>query len=305
MADGTNLRTLHWQSDGEPWAVTQTVHGLGEHGGRYWTVADAFTDAGIDTWAYDQRGNGDSEGSRAYVERWSILHDDLQARLTSLREAHSGRPLVLYGHSLGGLIALGYVFSGRDRPLPDLLVLSAPALDADLPAWKRRMARILTGVVPKLKIANDLPDGGRSRDRTVDADVAGDPLCADKSTVRLGAEGFKEQDRLRRVLRGLAEMPVPTYVLHGSSDPIVPLRATDVFDDMGNATRRIHGGLRHECHHEPEHAEVLAEVVEWVRAMAPPAVSDPSATPVDPVGDPEPGAEPQAAPDPEPVPAGV
>ncbi len=269
MADGTNLRTLHWESDGEPWAVTEIVHGLGEHGGRYGNVAGAMTDAGIDTWAYDHRGNGGSDGPSVYVERWSILHDDLQARLTSLREAHPGRPLVLYGHSLGGLVALGYVLAGRDRPQPDLLVLSAPALDADLPAWKRRLAGVLTGVVPKLQMANDLPGGARSRDKAVDSNVAADPLCADKSTVRFGAEGFKEQERVRRLLSGMAAMPVPTYVLHGSADPIVPLRATDVFDDMGNTTRRIHGGLRHECHNEPEHAEVLAEVVEWLGATAP------------------------------------
>ncbi len=64
-------------------------------------------------------------------------------------------------------------------------------------------------------------------------------------------------------------MPVPTYILHGSADPIVPLRATDVFEDKGNATRRVHEGLRHEQHHEPEHEAVLAEVVAWLRETLP------------------------------------
>ena len=290
MADGTNLHTLRWEAGGEPWAVAQIVHGLGEHGGRYGTVAAALTDAGVETWAYDQRGNGRSDGPRAYVERWSILHDDLQARLTGLREAHPNTPLVVYGHSLGGLVAAGYMLSGRDRPLPDLLVLSAPALDAEVPVWKKRLARVLTGVVPKVKMANDLPGGARARDGTIDAEVDEDPFCADKTTVRFGAEAFKEQDRVRRILPGLAAMPVPTYVLHGSADPIVPLRATDVFDDMGNATRRIHGGLRHECHHEPEHADVLAEVVDWLRAAAR-------------AGGPE--GEPAPVPGPEPIATGV
>jgi alpha-beta hydrolase superfamily lysophospholipase len=58
---------------------------------------------------------------------------------------------------------------------------------------------------------------------------------------------------------------MPTYILHGSADPIVPLRATDVFEGKGNSTRRVHDGLRHEQHHEPEHEAVLAEVVEWLR----------------------------------------
>jgi alpha-beta hydrolase superfamily lysophospholipase len=98
----------------------------------------------------------------------------------------------------------------------------------------------------------------------VEAEVAADPLCSDRTTVRWGAEAFSEQDRLREVLAGLAAMPVPTYVLHGSADPIVPVEASEVFEGMGNTTRRVHDGLRHECHHEPENAAVLAEVVAWI-----------------------------------------
>ena len=67
------------------------------------------------------------------------------------------------------------------------------------------------------------------------------------------------------VLATLDAMPVPTYVFHGSADPIVPRRApAPCFEGMGNATRHVHEGLRHECHHEPEHEHVLAEVVAWL-----------------------------------------
>ena len=273
MADGTILRTIHWDPAGEPWAVAEIVHGLGEHGGRYETVAAAFTDAGIDTWSYDQRGNGGSGGRRAYTDSWSILHDDLGARLVTLRDEYPGKPLVLFGHSLGGLVACGYVLSGQDRPLPDVLVLSAPALDDNQPGWQRPLARVLSGIVPKMQLANGLPDDGRSHDPAVDARVAADPLCASTSTVRLGAEAFKEQDRLRALLAALESMPVPTYVLHGSADPIVPLRATEVFASKGNVTRRVHEGLRHEQHHEPEHDRVLAEVVSWLREAVPASVA--------------------------------
>jgi alpha-beta hydrolase superfamily lysophospholipase len=270
MADGTNLRTLRWEPDAEPWAVAEIVHGLGEHGGRYDTVASALSAAGIDTWAYDHRGNGGSGGPRVYLERWSQLHDDLGERLAALRDLHPGRPLILYAHSMGGLVGLGYVLSPTPRELPDLLVLSAPALEDDQPAWQRPMARLGVRVVPRLKIANGLPKGGLSRDPSVEARVAADPLSTNRSTVRWGFEAFAEQDRLRALLPTLQTMPIPTYVLHGSADPVVPVEASAVLEGKGNVTRRVHDGLRHECHHEPEHEAVLAEVVRWIRATAPP-----------------------------------
>ena len=271
MPDGTTLRTLHWAPVGDPWAVALIVHGLGEHAGRYETVAAALTDAGIDVVGYDHRGFGGSSGHRAYVDRWTQLHDDLAARLLAVRAEHPGLPVVMYAHSMGGLVACGYVLSGVNRPLPALLVLSAPGIDASQPAWKKKLAAILRNVTPRMRLSNGLADDGLSRDPTVRQKADADPLCLSTSTVRFGAEAFAEQDRLMAMLPGLAAMPIPTYVLHGAADPIVPVGVTAVFAGKGNVTRRVHDGLRHECHHEPEHEAVLAEVVAWIRSQVPDA----------------------------------
>jgi acylglycerol lipase len=268
VADGTTLRTLHWEPEGEPWAVALVVHGLGEHAGRYGTVAGALTAAGIDVFAYDHRGFGGSAGIRAYVDRFSQFHDDLAERVLAARAARPGLPLVMYGHSLGGLITAGYVLSGRDLPMPDLLVLSAPGLDAEQPAWKKTLAKVLTGITPKMKLANGLAEDGLSRDPAVKAEMDADPLCISTSTVRFGAEAFAEQARVQAVIAGISTMPMPTYVFHGSADPIVKPSASAILEGKGGVTRRVHEGLRHECHHEPEYPQVLAEVVGWIRANA-------------------------------------
>lgn len=274
MADGTQLRTLHWDPDCAPWSVVEIVHGLGEHGGRYETVAHALTGAGIDVWSYDHRGNGGSGGPRGWVDSWSVLHDDLQARLEALRALRPDVPLVVYAHSMGGLIATGYVLSETPRPLPDALVLSAPGIEDNLASWKHALAGALALVVPRMKLANGVPMGAVSRDPAVDAASLADPLTSTASTVKFGALAFKEQDRVQAAIAAISEMPVPTYVLHGSADPLVPPSASARFEGKGNVTRRVHDGLRHECHHEPEHEDVLLEVVDWLRATIPGAPAE-------------------------------
>jgi len=268
MPDGTILRTLRWEPEETPWAVALIVHGLGEHVGRYGPVARALTGAGIVVEGYDHRGFGGSAGARAYIERWSQFHDDLEARLTTLRGAYPGMPLILYGHSMGGLVALGYVLSDADRPPPDLLVLSAPGIEATVAMWRRRLAGALTRITPRMRIPSGLAEDGLSRDPAVRAAADADPLCQSTTTVRLGAEGFAEQERVKAAIAAVEALPMPTYVFHGSADPIVPITATQRLEGKGNVTRRVHDGLRHECHHEPEHEDVLAEIVAWIEANA-------------------------------------
>ena len=92
---------------------------------------------------------------------------------------------------MGGLIGTGSVVD-RGRSQPDLLILSAPGLDADLPEWKRVMARALRHVLPEMGIPNGPPIGGRAADPSIDLAVAADPPSISDSTVKFGAAGFDE-----------------------------------------------------------------------------------------------------------------
>ena len=267
--DGVALRTMRWQPTEPTWAALLLVHGLGEHAGRYDHVGRQMAAAGIDVHAFDLRGFGASSGPRGYVDRWSLFHDDLEARLNDVRAASRGVPVVLYGHSMGGLIVLGYVLAAIPRPLPDLMVLSSPGLDSTIAGWKQRVAPILGRLAPRLRIPNGFSSGSLSRDPEVDARLASDPLAQRSSTARLGAAGFAEQARVRGLLAGGAALPMPTYVVHGSEDPIVPVGASEpVANGRPNVTRRVYPGLRHETHNEPEGAAVVDDTIAWIRAAA-------------------------------------
>jgi acylglycerol lipase len=262
--DGLDLRTYEWPAIGTPRAHLLLVHGIAEHAGRYQHVATRLASAGITTHAYDQRGFGESGGHRAYVDRWSQYHDDVEDRLAEVRSAADGLPVVLYGHSMGGLIALGYTLADPRRPLPELLVLSAPAIDASVPAWKRRLADILGGTVPRFAIANTFPAGGLSSDPAVETAYLADPLAVHRTTARLGVSLFREQDRVKSALAGGAPLPVTTYILHGADDPIVPEWASRSLEGRSNVTRRVYQGLHHETHNEPSGATVIDDTIVWI-----------------------------------------
>jgi acylglycerol lipase len=261
--DGLQLRTLRWPAVGVARTQLLLIHGIAEHAGRHGHVASRFANAGIEIHSFDLRGFGASAGARAYVDRWSQYHDDLEDQLAASR-AEAGRlPVVLYGHSMGGLIALGYVLAVPPRPGPDLLVLSAPAI-ASVARWRRPLAAVLGRALPRLEIANRLPAGGLSHDPQVEVAYRSDPLNVHRTTTRLGLELFREQSRVQSRLTQIGALPIRTYVLHGSADPIVPVSSSASLEGFGNVTRRVYPGLRHEMHNEPEADAVLGDTLAWI-----------------------------------------
>jgi alpha-beta hydrolase superfamily lysophospholipase len=272
-SDGTDLLVRTWGADdlagfagsagshGSAWASVLLLHGLGEHSGRYEHVGDQMAAAGLEVHAYDHRGNGGSGGRRGHVDRWAQYHDDLAERLAAVRAGAGNRPIVLYGHSMGALVALGYLLT--DRPKPELVVLSSPGLDSTLASWKKSLAPPLSRIVPTLAVPNGIDGRTLSRDPGVAQKVAADPLASKASTARFAAEGLAEQDRVRREYAGLT---LPTLVLHGLDDGLVPAQASEILASLPNVERRTYPGLRHELHNEPEGPAIIAEIIDWIRA---------------------------------------
>ncbi len=259
--DATPLLVRHWPVEpGEPWASMLLVHGLGEHSGRYEHVGAQLAAAGIDAFALDLRGFGGSGGPRASVDRWSQLHDDVEERLVAIRSIAPARPVVLYGHSLGGLIALGYVLDGRARP--DLVVVSAPAIEVRTPRWQRLLVGSLRRLAPGLLLANRIDPDLLSSDTAVGSRYATDPLMQHRTTVRFANLAFAEQ---RRVAAALDRLSIQTLVVHGGDDRLVPTATSAALEGRPGVTRRVHPGFRHELHNEPDGPRVVNDVIAWIR----------------------------------------
>ena len=260
-ADGTPLHVREWPASGKPWARVLIVHGIGEHSGRYERTGRLMSEAGLDVHAFDLRGHGLSGGRRMYVRRWEDFLDDVEVRMTAVREP--GLPMVLFGHSLGALVALDYACS--DRPAPDLLVLSAPPLDARVPGWQRLLAPVLGAVAPTLVIANPITGDQLTRDPAVGVAYFADPLVQPRSTARLGAQFLSA---MRHTRTRIGRLCVPTLVIHGGADTLVPTAVSEPLAALPGVERRVLPDLHHESLNEPEGPEVVAGIVEWLRAHA-------------------------------------
>jgi alpha-beta hydrolase superfamily lysophospholipase len=244
------------------------VHGLGEHAGRYAPLAARLNALGWSVRAYDQYGHGESArlgaGRPGALARPLQLPEHLAAIADATRVACAAAaqaagqapgPLIVLGHSLGGLVAASAVSRGLLRP--DGLVLSSPALAVDMAAWQRAAVGWLPRLAPGLTLGNGLKPEFLSHDPAVVAAYQADPLVHDRICARLGAFVAQEGER---VCATAGRWSVPTLLLYAGDDRLVSPRGSRAFAAAAEAAgapvaSRCFETLYHEIFNEPDPAD--------------------------------------------------
>ena len=271
-ADGLTLQLREWPCDDARGTVL-IVHGLGEHIGRYEHVAAQLLRCGRNVVGYDQRGHGASEGARGRLPNADDLLHDLATVIDAVRARHPG-PLVLLGHSMGGLVAARMVAGGLATNAPDwyrkvdALVLSSPALDAGMSAAQRLLLAVLAPLLPNLAIGNGLKPAWISRDPAVVQAYGADPQVHDRITPRL-VRFIVDGGALVRA--HAAQWRVPTLLLYAGSDRCVAPAGSAAFAaaaPKGVVTTRVFAPLFHEIFNEPEQDAVFAALGAWLSPAA-------------------------------------
>ena len=269
--DGLALFRQDWPSDGARGTIV-IVHGLGEHAGRYAHVAADLNARGWSVVGYDHRGHGRSPGPRGTLAR----DDDLLADLAGVVDAVRGEvdgPLVLLGHSLGGVVAARFVAGGVESPTPDwhrpvdALALSSPALAIPMTALQRVLLVALGPLAPDLAVGNGIAPASVSRSAATVSAYADDPLVHDRVTARL----TRFIVDAGQAVRALApRWRVPTLLLYAGSDRCVLPSGSAAFaaaSPPAIVTAREFPALFHEIFNEPEQAEVLSVLVAWLDTL--------------------------------------
>ena len=248
----------------DPVGAVVLVHGAHEHSGRYAHVAGRLAAAGYAVHALDHPGHGRSPGRRGNIGSMAATVAGVDELVRDAGEQHPGVPLFVYGHSLGGLIALQYL-TGTPGARVAGAVISAAALDTSTAnAVQRTVAPLLSRVLPDLGVLQ-LDAEAVSRDPEVVRAYRTDPLNhTGRMVARTGAELMTTALAMPQRLPSLT---VPLLVLHGTADRLVPPAASEVvraYAGSADLTVRTYEGLYHEPHNEPEQQEVLDDVVAWL-----------------------------------------
>lgn len=271
---------IHCQSRVRPDARADVLvlHGLGEHSGRYAEFAERLGRGGYNVHLLDWRGHGCSEGLTGHVAEFAQFHRDIASWVVYLVEhelLRKDRPVFLFGHSMGGLIALDFLLNFRDAPVQKFagLALSSPAVGVLNPAamLKPALDFRLPALLEQLHFPNGIAVDDLMHDKKKRAEFLADPLVHRKITISLFREMLGAIERVRDPKTAL---PLPVLLLYAGDDRIVDPEAEQKFaKNLKAKDKEVHGfrGFYHEIFNETKREEAYARFLDWLKKWTTPA----------------------------------
>ncbi|MBL8077225.1 MAG: lysophospholipase [Anaerolineales bacterium] len=264
--DGIEIFGQGWEPDSrETKAVICLVHGLGEHTSRYAHVAEAFGKDGYAMFGFDLRGHGRSAGPRGHFPSIEAVMKDIDLLFEQARKRYPGLPLLLYGHSLGGILVLYY--SLQNKPNVKGVIATSSGLRTALenqPA-KIMAAKVLGSLIPAVSLPSGLDANAISRTREVVETYKNDPLVHDKVSLGFGKVMLGVT---KWTLEHAGEFSLPLLLMHGKADTIAfPAGSIEIASALKDrSTLFLWDDAFHELHNEPERAEVFKTMLIWMDA---------------------------------------
>ncbi|KAA0700359.1 alpha/beta hydrolase [Neorhizobium sp. P12A] len=296
---GALLAYHHQPAEGAERGILIVCHGLAEHSRRYQRFAEAMAKRGYHTYVHDHRGHGETTAPDAPRGQFSRkdgigrVIGDVMAMRDLAASAHPRLPIILFGHSMGGLISLNTVVTHPEK-------FSAVAVwNSNLhPGFAGRIAQLILRAERMLK-GSDVPSGllpkltfgvwGSSiRDRRTNFDwlsrdpsevdkYIADPLCGFDASTSLWLDIFELSFRAPQTTH-LGRLPrnLPIHLVGGGQDPAtdgakVVKWLAERLKSMGfsHVTAAIYPGMRHETLNEIGADRAMAEFADWCdRAIA-------------------------------------
>ena len=262
--DGSNLMYYSWLPNKKIKVAIGIIHGLGEHSIRYDDFAEYFCKKGYGVYSIDLRGHGKSEGKRGHVNNFKKLIDDSEEMFINIRKENLNVPMVMFGHSLGGCIALNYLCENQSKEI-DLAIISSPWLKTVLepPKFIIYIQKILVVLFPSFTLNNRLDPYHLSKNTNKVKKYIKDPLVHNRISLKMFSEVNKAIDKIENESE---KINIPVLLLHGKKDNIISFKGTKkISKKINNSKLILYEGLYHEPHNDLEKNEILDNYTSFIK----------------------------------------
>ena len=226
MADGDTLALQTWLPDGEPDAVILALHGFNDYANAFDAAAADWAAQGLATLAYDQRGFGRDEQAGLWPGEATLI-GDAETALALVHSRYPGTPVYLLGESMGGAVA---ILTAAQSPPPaiDGLILVAPAVWArhTMPLSYRVSLWLGVHLAPDMKLKGSNLDIWPSDNIEMLRALSADPLIIKETRVDAV---YGLVNLMDAALAAAPDITVPTLLLYGANDQIVPPEPVGAF----------------------------------------------------------------------------
>lgn len=268
MADGYVLPLTVWRpSSASPVrAVVLALHGLNDYRRAFAQVGPYLAARGIVTYAYDQRGFGETYKAGVWhgVRR---LDEDMRAMAALLHSAYPGLPLFAMGESMGGAVLLSAL---QQRP-PDLdgMVLIAPAVWArdTMPLLQRLTLWLGAHLMPAETVTGRFLHIAPSDNEEMLRALRKDPLMIKATRIDVLYGTARLMDR---AYAAAPMLHMPAFILYGQHDQIIPKKPVcGMVNELPQGKQRRwrmayypHG--YHMLTRDLDRKSVLADIAAWL-----------------------------------------
>lgn len=226
-------------TDLDPKGILIVCHGFGEHIMMYKEFAQYLTDNNYACVIYDQRGHGEMDNISDRSKKFGIIPnyksflDDIDVISNTIMSLHPGVPLILYGHSMGGNIAVNYLLN-KDQHRFKCAILETPwlRLYRPFPDFVVTVARILAKLSPKLAITNKLNVNDITRDKQRKNEIKDDELYHNRISFQMFVD---ITDAGEKAMKNATNLTIPTLLICAGEDKIVCAKAIKEFNDETNS----------------------------------------------------------------------
>ena len=260
---GKKIFIRSWIPKGKIKKNILVIHGLGEHSGRYKKFAEEFNKKNVGVFSFDLVGHGKSYGIKGHISKFQEFIELTENALIYVRKSYLDIPIVLFGHSLGGLIALWFLIQRESKEI-DCSIISSPWIRTavEIPKILLHIQAIFKHIFPRMRLHNRLITKHLSKNKRIVDEYEKDKLVHSNISLGLYSEIIKT---IEKVIEISDKIKIDTFLYHGKDDKIISYEGTEgLSKKINNSEFILYNKVFHEPHNDLERKEVFNKIFEFI-----------------------------------------